>query len=320
MLSALKYGDLDTKICLASGIIDNCKSYTSFDSATNTATGCSACKANYLLVNTTSTTLTQMCIPSASAIVNCSVYNNKDFTCAFCDSGLPYDTANSRCKLASDIGTPCSRAVQVGTLSICIACPYGYTIVNNFCTVGVSQCSNFDVNGACTSCIDGFKLINKNCVMIPENCINVDSNGGCTSCKPGFEINSNNTCSISTKNTCASGYVPSNGQCVPVQKPIQGCVNYTIDSKCSQCIDGYFLSSDSLSCILLTSLNNPNLKPCPPNTNKLNYRRNPSNPTGDCVAVDINCVNSRDDGYCIECLPGNFAYTDGLCYKIIYGN
>lgn len=62
-------------------------------------------------------------------------------TCAICNSGLPYDVQNSRCRTADEAGVQCSRAVQVGTQYICIACPLGYTVVNNKCVVGVSKCS-----------------------------------------------------------------------------------------------------------------------------------------------------------------------------------
>lgn len=114
--------------------------------------------------------------------------------------------------------------------------------------------------------------------------------------------------------------MPLNGQCVPVQQPIRGCVTYTLDSKCDECIEGYVSSSGKNECVRITSSENPNLKPCPPNTSRIIYKRNPSDPFGDCVAVDVNCANPRDDGYCIECKPGEFAHSDGLCYKIVYSN
>lgn len=114
--------------------------------------------------------------------------------------------------------------------------------------------------------------------------------------------------------------MPSNGQCAPVQQPIAGCINYSIDSKCDLCNDGSIPTVERTACVRLTSSNNPNLKPCPANTRKLVYRRNPSDVFGDCVAVDVNCAYSRDDGFCVSCGAGSFSHSDGLCYKIVYFN
>jgi len=49
------------------------------------------------------------------------------------------------------------------------------------------------------------------------------------------------------------------------------------------------------------------------------YRRDPSNPTGDCVKVDVKCTDSLDDGRCFKCKEGSVPGWggDGLCYDIV---
>jgi len=47
------------------------------------------------------------------------------------------------------------------------------------------------------------------------------------------------------------------------------------------------------------------------------YKHDPSNPLGDCVAVDVKCANARDDGHCTVCKEGEYANSlDGLCYEV----
>lgn len=50
----------------------------------------------------------------------------------------------------------------------------------------------------------------------------------------------------------------------------------------------------------------------------MKYRRDPSNPTGDCVKVDVKCTDSLDDGRCFKCKEGSVPGWggDGLCYDI----
>jgi hypothetical protein len=144
----------------------------------------------------------------------------------------------------------------------------------------------------------------------------MDEKGACTQCKPGFSTNSDGACVQSKVNTCSAGQVPSNGVCVQVQVTITDCVRYTIESKCDQCVEGKIPSDDGLSCILKANTEKPGAKPCPPNTSSVTYRRNPSNPLGECVAVDAKCAGSRDDGFCFSCKNGEYAHSDGKCYKV----
>lgn len=95
---------------------------------------------------------------------------------------------------------------------------------------------------------------------------------------------------------------------------ITDCVRYTVDSKCAQCVEGKNPAADGLSCAANTD--RPGATPCPANTDKVVYKRNPSNPLGNCVAVDVRCANSRDDGYCISCKDGEYAHSDGKCYRV----
>lgn len=85
-------------------------------------------------------------------------------------------------------------------------------------------------------------------------------------------------------------------------------------------------SVDDLFCIdnpnynnVATNNNNkPQPKPCPQNTSRVKYRRNPSDYYGDCVAEDIRCLESLDDGHCWKCRDGLVPgwNGDGLCYEI----
>lgn len=186
-----------------------------------------------------------------------------------------------------------------------------------FCVTSIEKCASLTASG-CSLCVKGYQLIENKCIKLPENCDKVNSQGVCTLCKAGFAVGGDGNCAKTIQNTCPAGQVPSNGVCVPVQVIITNCVRYTVDSKCEQCTEGRIPSGDELSCVISGKPSDkPGAKPCPPNTNKVIYRRNPSNPLGDCVAVDRRCANARDDGYCISCKDNEYAHSDGRCYKIV---
>lgn len=80
-------------------------------------------------------------------------------------------------------------------------------------------------------------------------------------------------------------------------------------------------ADDEFSCVTkIRSIEKTGLKPCSKNTERVNYRKNPSDPLGDCVAVDANYIYARDDGFCIECKDNNYSHSDGRYYKVTHIN
>ncbi len=63
----------------------------------------------------------------------------------------------------------------------------------------------------------------------------------------------------------------------------------------------------------------PEFKPCPTDTDRVIFKRKPSDLTGDyAAAVDISCIGANDDGHCCKYQDGMIAGWNGdrLCYDI----
>jgi hypothetical protein len=171
----------------------------------------------------------------------------------------------------------------------------------------VPFCASLSSTGVCSACVqpNNYQLINNKCILKPANCATVNENGVCTACKPGFLLTVDKSCAMTSSNTCPAGQFLSNGVCV--SGSIANCQTYDKNGKCETCETGFTLSANGKECTVSSSGSSsryPNAPPCPADTNKFKYVRNPSNPNGPCVPVDVQCANPRDDGHCISCKDG----------------
>ncbi len=316
-------------ICVTSNYVDNCAQYGL--TAAPTATGdsgdndCIKCATGFNLVTTSASKTAggngKICIKPEKVITNCNIYNNADLSCSDCKDKLGFDTTNWKCRGPTDVSASCTKGVMVGDKLVCITCPIGYTLKDEACVTAVPFCASLSSTGVCSACVqpNNYQLINNKCILKPANCATVDENGVCTVCKPGFLLTVDNSCAVTSSNTCPPGQFLSNGVCV--SGTIANCQTYDKNGKCDTCKSGFTLSTNGKECTVSSSGSSsryPNAPPCPPDTNKFKYVRNPSNPNGPCVPVDVQCANPRDDGHCISCKDGEFAHTDGLCYKIVF--
>lgn len=215
----------------------------------------------------------------------------------------------------------CDDYIIANFKKICLSCKKNYTLLSSttgalpVCAPSIEKCASLSATG-CSVCVKGYQLINNACLYLPSNCEKIDAKSVCIQCKSGFSTNSDGECVPTKANTCPAGQVPSNGVCVPVQVTIADCLSYTTESKCDRCVEGKIPSGDGLSCVVRANTDRPGAKLCPQDTSSVTYRRNPSDPLGDCVAVDVQCAGSRDDGFCFSCKNGEYAHSDGKCYKV----
>lgn len=314
---------------MKTNFVDNCAQYAT--TAATSASGntgdndCVKCAAGFNNVTTSATTLTGgkaiICISDTQKIANCNIYNHADLACYECKEKLGFDRNTWKCRGPTDVSASCTKGVMVGDKLVCITCPIGYTLKDGACVTAVPFCASLSSTGVCSACVqpNNYQLINNKCILKPANCATVNENGACTVCKPGFLLTVDNSCAVTSSNTCPPGQFLSNGVCV--SGTIANCQTYDKNGKCDTCKSGFTLSTNGKECTVSSSGSSsryPNAPPCPPDTNKFKYVRNPSNPNGPCVPVDVQCANPRDDGHCISCKDGEFAHTDGLCYKIVF--
>lgn len=146
----------------------------------------------------------------------------------------------------------------------CVNCISGYLLQGSLCVKDL--CAQYSSAGVCQSCISGYILRNATCLNYTANCqtyqLNQTTNIGCTQCNPQYQLINglcfklpNNCLSMnSTTNQCL---VCVNGFYLYIDficyQQIANCVTQTA-SLCNNCSNGYYLSANGSSCIIINPI------------------------------------------------------------------
>ena len=206
------------------------------------------------------------CVPSEKCVLGnnyCIECNEDQKTCKTCESGL-FPDDNGACSFVNNC--------EISFKGKCLKCRENFKLVGyEFGNTGFllckslaleefQNCANIDsISGYCTICQEGYFLSDgdKKCTKI-ENC-NESSFGICKKCNNGYYLDKkDNKCKIQSGiflncqetidgeacDLCNDDYYfTEEGNCLLVNYCSKG-VNY----KCEQCISGYYLTKDKLSC------------------------------------------------------------------------
>ena len=321
------YLSSDSSTCTL-GSVANCSTYTQ-----NSATACTACNANYVLINGPSST--KYCYPIASSL-NCSTlldtsastsFSRAQLTCEKCTSsttqvyGIQDFFMTNRDAQAR---TTCLAFTSISRCEVynqndadlekndfhCSRCAEGYYYAssNRACverTVRPSRCTTYNLLAdVCTACSSGSFLSTdgRSCVLFPDGiyqCNMYSSATNCTQCNAHYYL-TNNTCIISTTT-------------------VQNCAIYSTDNTCSQCNTGFFLSSPT-TCVVpnanncLTVAGNDACATC-----ATGRGLETTNGITHCVVINVaNCATSTTVApfTCTVCNAGFYADANGACVAV----
>lgn len=239
---------------------------------------CTSCIQNYQLYQ-------GICV---FIITNCASWNLQSLQCSGCISGYYLSISNNSyvCNLLPRF---CLQADLYGN---CINCLQGYIIYNYQCvdSASILNCRAYNLNTMqCVQCLPGYTL-NSSFRCVPQNCAQVNNQGNCAQCLPNFMM-VGNICLIAITN-CAQ-YNNMTGLCI-------------------QCLQGYNLSSDGLSCSLtdLYCLNYGPQGVCLTCINGYYLR------SGICTIFPTGCNSVNQNYFCVACLS-QYTLVSGYCVLTI---
>jgi len=228
------------------------------------------------------------------------------------------------------------------TILICTDCAIGYTIVNGACNWGCSQiqCSLCSQNNGliCSQCNQYYYVnpSNSSCILCPNTprCLNcmVSTPNLCLLCAPGFFLSSGLCiacpayCSVCNSSTLCTKLAYPTGKAIMIINNSsvlvecdQGCstCSSTDPSKCSNCSQGYVLSSGvcmtcslSSNCQTCTQNNFALCTSCFPNS----FLNNISQVCVSCTSPCLTCTNINQLSNCTSC-PSGYSLNNGNCLQ-----
>lgn len=297
----------NTGNCVVSSMDSNCKEFRPDGS-------CNKCAVKFYLNQN-----------GKCAVVNplCKDYNPNSGACTLCYPG--YAVSGNTCIVGSNADPNCKTSDG----SNCNACITGFYLQSNKCYQVSPLCKTFDqFSGACTSCYNGYDLVAANCVISTtkdKNCKSFDTanTNFCRQCYNGY-IPLNGVCSVQNPLcrtvdftngaclTCWQGYAVSYPNCVLDQSSQSNSVSdpYCIkfgNTGCSQCANGYYLSSSSGQCTQEDPLcktsdqTNGNCLSCYGGYTLRNTKCEVAQ-----AVIIVNCNTINEFGVCVECLDGYY--------------
>ena len=272
------------------------------------ASSCLQCKSGYLLNKISSTESNCLC-----SVSNCSEYFDGGI-CKVCESGFGLFPTSNLC--IPCILEDCLVCSFNGSFSaICDQCVTGMTFKNGYCqpcSQLVGNCSICQDSSICSQCLQGFYLNSKGKCL---ECGNSNTTG-CTVCSSDF------TCS-----TCLEKYyLAENETCTPCKYLYSDCILCNVD-QCTQCSDGYFVSSslgicticDTLNCTQCSS-NGAICEECQPGFSLYNGTCQECDQTGSGLTNCLICdINSETGNICTTCKP-SFYNTSSVACESCYPN
>lgn len=318
---------LDQTTCTL-GSIKYCSAYTS-----GSLTACTACIANYALLNIANSSVYCYAIPSTT---NCAALTSS--------AGAGVNIGKFAC-------TACASTSSAAYGTIAWTSVSGYAALSQSLCMPVQtvdNCATYDTvsttisqnSFACLTCNSGYYLYSANNTCIarkvqPTGCLTYSASQDiCTSCATGTFLNTTksdqcvsypsgifNCLKYSDPSTCilcnSVSYL-NNGICIATTV-IANCATYSANYTCTACASGYFLFN-STSCIQATAQNCYTFTSasvcasCDPNN--LNMGLQTANGVTSCVLKNVaNCAISTSIApfSCITCNTGYYPNTAGVC-------
>jgi hypothetical protein len=225
-------------LCITSTPYCTCSALTS----TNTLNFSSSYNSHLVSV------VSQGCRPCPSNCLRCSSLN----VCTLCLSS--FELASGQC-------IACPVNCQACSNGVCTTCIAGYyldyqTNCQTCPIIGTAVCT---INSL-QSCLSNYWLDNNaaNCIACDINCLQCSSTTKCSICNQGFYLTSNYSCSrcqtqcltCSDANSCILCanqnlyYNSTQGLCVTGST--SNCLISSSNSRCSQCLRGFFVDSSFL--------------------------------------------------------------------------
>lgn len=259
---------------------------------------CFECNVNYFWSEELN-----LCSPLFEKILNCNKFSNES-KCLICSNDT-YPVQG----ICSDV--PEKEKIQncmyYSEGAICVKCESPKIITNNRCLDPIAKnCLTYSNHFRCSECPSDYILIESN-----NNILNCERHEIPNCLKPtkydSFDSSLSNNIKYCEK--CESGFYPHLGRCLMIEHNIPNCKYYFSASICTECIEGYSLSIDRVSCLKESSINyfSESL-----NTDKncLSYQKL-SNPK--CIICKIGFFLYQ--GSCRECEADNCLQCDPLNSK-----
>ena len=248
--------------------------------------------------------------------INCE----KDGKCNKCKINFYSDNCSLKCNencLIDSIENNCDK--KNGKCKICKDNFFG-DFCEKKCEENCIKCNK--ENGTCIKCNETYYLNeNNNCIKCSDNCTNniCIENGICISCSNYNNYGNfcNLTCPIHCNKTIEKEYFcnKTNGDCN------FGCEKNYESSKCDNCINGYYLDKDNISCIKcsencesidseICDKKNGYCKQC-----KNGFWNNTCN--NQCININL-CKDKKcfqENGLCINCIDSYYKDKDKMCKK-----
>ena len=281
---------------------------------------CSTCLPGFALINNT-------CISCISGdpifsggilgitnCINCNIQcllGTCSINCNVCNSG--YNNSVTSCKYCSLV-TGCSQCLG----NTCVACPLGYTSLNNSCSaltsIHATNCFiQFSLPGMCTTCNPQYYLepTTSTCLPCTAPCQNCSNAINCLSCIQGYYLVGQVClfCSSAPMNITGNIYMGI-ANCQSCNAP----AGQTYQPTCNSCINNYALSTKYNVCLLCPN----NCQVCyalsDTNTTICTMCSNNTFLTSDGIcnfgkAIDPLCYIANATNTCLQCSSGYFLTT-----------
>lgn len=215
-------------------------------------------------------------------------------TCKECKMG--YFPENGVCQ---QITSPIHRCIRYTNATTCAACEPNHYLSNNTCVwmLPVDNCLSYNSTSVCRTCNEGFFTDNGNCTVVNitvPNCLFYTSDGYCRACEPEYFVVGgvclNREVANCTKyneacEACEGNRYYAGGICVDVTSPLPNCVEYSSETQCRKCAEGFY------------------------------------NSIGECVAIGVpNCIAYDSDLKCTECDGDHYLTPSKTCTAIASGS
>jgi len=222
----------------------------------------------------------QVCVPCTENCESCSASQ-----CFKCKQGFYPNDKNTKCITCANNCLTCDKTG-------CLKCKSGFFNNAGSCSACESNCEFCETGTKCNECKLGYYLSvtdsDDTCLSCSQNCLQCSVNG-CISCSSKFYVNDNKLCSA-----CPSG-----------------CKDCISNSKCTSCVDNWFLDvSDNLcrNCESELCLKCFNKKFC-----SVCVKGYSASKDGKCNKCPFNCDSCDINGICKECSWGFFPNAKGEC-------
>ena len=276
------------------------------------------------------------CSPSRKCIIGnnyCQECNEDEQICKKCEIGL-FPDENGGCSFIDNC--------EISYKGKCLVCKKdfklvgfeydntGFLVCKSLDLEDFQNCANIDtISGLCTECNAGYFLSNgdKKCTKL-ENC-NESSFGICKNCNSGYYLdkkenkckaqtgkflNCKETVDGKTCDTCNDDYYfAENGNCILINY----CAKTEYYYKCEECVDGYYLTKDKLSCTKEKKCYNGDANSGVCNLCVDNYYLDFADRKCKSNQEDNEFKNCRkvENDICIQCYPDYYLSKNSQCVK-----